>query len=152
MPAYDALMPAIRIIRHTLLDPGEAWRRLTDWERHGAAVPLTRAIIETPPPTHTGTRFTMRTGVGRITFDDPMEVTLWQPPRDDSAGLVRLVKHGRVVRGRAEIELRPSPRGGCEAEWREELRVRGLGRPFDPLVAAAARLFFARALDRLLRP
>lgn len=152
MPAYDALMPAIRIIRHTLLDTGEAWRRLTDWERHAAAVPLTRAIIETPPPTHTGTRFTMRTGVGSITFDDPMEVTLWQPPHTGSAGLVRLVKHGRVVRGRAEIELRPSPAGGCEAEWREDLRVRGLGRPFDPLVTAAARLFFTRALDRLLRP
>ncbi|MFD5148093.1 SRPBCC family protein [Streptomyces sp. NPDC058401] len=145
-------MPAIRIIRHTLLGPEEAWSRLTDWERHGAAVPLTRAIIETPPPTHTGTRFTMRTGVGSITLDDPMEVTLWRPPREGSAGLVRLVKHGRVVRGRAEIELRPAPRGGCEAEWREELSVRGLGRPFDPVVAAAARLFFSRALDRLLRP
>ncbi|MET9855955.1 SRPBCC family protein [Streptomyces sp. NPDC006450] len=145
-------MPAIRIIRRTLLDTGEAWRRLTDWELHAAAVPLTRAIIETPPPTHTGTRFTMRTGVGSITFDDPMEVTLWQPPRGASAGLVRLVKHGRVVRGEAEIELRPSPAGGCEAEWREELRVRGLGRPFDPLVTAAARLLFTRALEALLRP
>lgn len=152
MPAYDALMPAIRIIHRTLLDTGEAWTRLTDWERHAAAVPLTRAIIETPPPTHNGTRFTMRTGVGSITFDDPMEVTLWRPPQDGSAGLVRLVKHGRVVRGRAEIELRPSPAGGCEAEWREELRVRGLGRPFDPLVAAAARLCFSRALKALLRP
>ncbi|MFE9559586.1 SRPBCC family protein [Streptomyces sp. NPDC006487] len=145
-------MPAIRIIHHTLLDTGEAWRRLTDWERHASAVPLTRAIIETPPPTHTGTRFTMRTGVGSITFDDPMEVTLWQPPHAGSAGLVRLVKHGRVVRGRAEIEIRPAPAGGCEAEWREELHVRGLGRPFDPLVAAAARLFFTRALEALLRP
>ncbi|MFE4632097.1 SRPBCC family protein [Streptomyces sp. NPDC056773] len=144
-------MPAIRIIRHTLLEPAEAWRRLTDWERHASVVPLTRAIIETPPPTHTGTRFTMRTGVGRITFDDPMEVVRWQPPGEGSAGLVGLVKHGRAVRGRAEIELRPAPGGGCEAEWREELRVRGLGRPFDPLVAAAARLLFARALDALLR-
>ncbi|MCY0926314.1 SRPBCC family protein [Streptomyces sp. H27-H1] len=145
-------MPAIRIIRRTVLAPEEAWRRLTDWERHGAVVPLTRAIIETPPPTHTGTRFTMRTGVGRITFDDPMEVTFWQPPRDGSAGLVRLVKHGRAVRGRAELELRPSPAGGCEAQWREELHVRGLGRPFDPLVATAARLLFTRALEALLRP
>lgn len=152
MPDYDALMPAIRIIRRTRFAPSRAWLRLTDWERHGAQVPLTRAIIETPPPTHTGSRFTMRTGVGRITFDDPMEVTRWQPPGETSPGLVELVKHGRVITGRAEIEVRPSPHGGCEVEWREELRVRGLGRPFDSLVAAAARFVFARALDGLLRP
>lgn len=53
---------------------------LTDWERHGAQVPLTRTIIETPPPTHVGTIFTARTGVSRITFDDRMEVVVWRPP------------------------------------------------------------------------
>ncbi|MGW6709784.1 hypothetical protein ACWGDE_33530 [Streptomyces sp. NPDC054956] len=90
--------------------------------------------------------------MGSITFDDPMEVTVWRPPRGTSPGLVRLVKHGRAVLGWAEIEIRPSPAGGCEVEWREELRLRGLGRPFDPLVAAAARVLFGRALDRLLRP
>ncbi|MFZ3468832.1 SRPBCC family protein [Streptomyces sp. 4.24] len=145
-------MPAIRIIRRTRLAPERAWLKLTDWERHGAEVPLTRTVIETEPPTRVGTRFTARTGVGRITFDDPMEVTVWQPPSGTSKGLVRLVKQGRAVTGRAEIEIRPSPAGGCEVEWREELRVRGLGRPFDPLVASAARFLFGRALDALLRP
>lgn len=151
MPAYHALMPAIRIVHRTHLPPAEAWRRLTDWERHGAEVPFTRTIIETPPPTHIGTRFTARTGVGRITFEDPMEVTVWQPPRGTSEGMVRLVKHGRAVRGWAEIEIRPSSPGGCEVEWREDLRVRGLGRRFDPVVAAAARFLFGRALRALLR-
>ncbi|MFD9305028.1 SRPBCC family protein [Streptomyces sp. NPDC060048] len=145
-------MPAIRIIRRAALTPAQAWLRLTDWERHGAEVPLTRTIIETPPPTRVGTRFTARTGVGRITFDDPMEVTLWQPPRGVAPGLVRLVKRGRAITGGAEIEVRPAPVGGCEVEWREELRVRGLGAPLDPVVAAAARFLFSRALDALLRP
>ncbi|GAA3074760.1 SRPBCC family protein [Streptomyces goshikiensis] len=156
MPAYHALMPAIRIVHRSPLDPAEAWRRLTDWERHGAQVPLTRTIIDTAPPTHVGTVFTARTGVGRITFDDPMEVVVWRPPSaasgDGSAGLVRLVKRGRAVRGWAEIEVRPRAAGGTEVHWREELRLRGLGRPFDPLVAAAGRFLFGRALARLLRP
>ncbi|ROQ99311.1 hypothetical protein EDE04_5864 [Streptomyces sp. 2132.2] len=151
MPAYHALMPGIRIVHRTPLRPVAAWLRVTDWERHGAQVPLTRTIIGTAPPTRAGTRFTARTGVGRITFDDPMEVVLWRPPADASPGLVRLEKRGRAVTGWAEIEVRPGPAGGSVVEWREELRVRGLGRRFDPLVAAAGRLLFSRALARLLR-
>lgn len=150
MPAYDALMPGIRIVHRTPLPAAEAWRRLTDWERHGAQVPLTRTTVLTAPPTRVGTRFTARTGVGRVTFDDPMEVVLWRPPVGGSPGLVRLVKHGRVVLGSAEIEVLPLPSGGCEVRWGEDVRVRGLGRPFDPVVAAAARLLFGRALVRLL--
>ncbi|MET9962688.1 SRPBCC family protein [Streptomyces sp. NPDC006326] len=145
-------MPGIRIVHRTPLPAAEAWLRLTDWERHGAQVPLTRTVVETAPPTHVGTRFTARTGVGRITFDDPMEVVVWQPPAGGSAGLVRLVKHGRVVLGWAEIEVRPLRGGGCEVRWREELRVRGLGRPSDPVLAAAGRFLFGRALARLLTP
>lgn len=45
----------------------------------------------------------------------------------------------------------PGPAGGSVVEWREELRVRGLGRPFDPLVAVAGKLLFSRALARMLR-
>ncbi|OKK17777.1 Immediate-early protein 2 [Streptomyces sp. CB00455] len=143
-------MPAIRIIRRTQLPPAEAWRRLTDWERHGAQVPFTRTIVGTAPPTDVGTLFTARTGVGGITFDDPMEVVHWQPPDGSSAGLVKLVKRGRVVRGGAEIEVRPVAAGGAEVHWIEDLSLRGLPRALDPLVAWAGRLVFSRALHRLL--
>ncbi|GHI84058.1 hypothetical protein Sxan_14220 [Streptomyces xanthophaeus] len=155
MPDYDALMPVIRIVHRTFLPPSEAWLRLTDWERHGAQVPLTRTIVTTAPPNGAGTVFTARTGVGRITFDDPMEVVLWQPPTPGAPGtpgLVRLEKRGRTVTGWAEIEVRPVPAGGSEVHWRESLRVRPLPRFLDPLVTAAGRVFFGRALRGLLRP
>ncbi|MFD3544535.1 SRPBCC family protein [Streptomyces sp. NPDC058655] len=144
-------MPGIRIIHHTVLPPSETWRRLTDWERHGAQVPFTRTTVETPPPTRVGTVFTARTGVGRVTFDDRMEVTLWRPPAGAAPGLVRLEKRGRAVTGVAEIEVRPLPGGGAEVHWREELRLRGLPRALGPLVDAAGRLVFSRALHRMLR-
>ncbi|MEV7445869.1 SRPBCC family protein [Streptomyces sp. NPDC091204] len=144
-------MPGIRIVHRTSRPPDETWLRLTDWERHGAQVPLTRTIIFTAPPTRVGTIFTARTGVGRITFDDPMEVVVWQPPAGGSPGLVRLEKRGRSVTGWAEIEIRPLASGGTEVHWREDLRVRGLPRALDPVVAAAGRLLFGRALARLLR-
>lgn len=150
MPDYHALMPAIRIVHRTPLSPSRTWGRLTDWERHGAQVPLTRTIIETAGPTHVGTRFTARTGVGGVTFDDPMDVTVWQPPEGASPGLVRLVKRGRVVTGWAEIEVRPAAAGGSEVHWREDIAVRGLPRALDPVVAATGRKLFGRAIHRLL--
>ncbi|RSS83117.1 SRPBCC family protein [Streptomyces sp. WAC06614] len=144
-------MPVFRIVRRTAAPATDAWLRLTDWERHGAQVPLTRTVIDTAGPTRAGTVFTARSGVGRVTVDDPMEVTLWRPPEEDRPGLVRLEKRGRVVLGWAEIEVRPRPAGGAEVHWREDLRLRGLPRFLDPVVAAVGRRVFGRALDRLLR-
>ncbi|MEV8533384.1 SRPBCC family protein [Streptomyces sp. NPDC051211] len=143
-------MPCIRIVRPCALAPAEAWMRLTDWERHGTAVPLTKTVVDTAPPTRVGTRFTARTGVGRLTLDDRMEVVRWEPPQPGRAGLVRLEKRGRAVRGWAEIEITALPAGGSEITWREDLRLPALPRLLDPTVAAVGHLLFSRALDRLL--
>jgi hypothetical protein len=131
---------------------GETWRRLTEWPRHGDAVPLTRVTVVTPPPTRRGTVFVARSGVGPLGFDDTMEVTVWQPPGDDGTpGLCRLEKRGRVVRGWAEVEVRPGPGGRSRVIWREELRVRLLPALFDSALERAARYVFGRAVNRLLR-
>ncbi|GAA2909914.1 SRPBCC family protein [Streptomyces mexicanus] len=129
----------------------EAWRRLTRWERHADAVPLTRITVVTPGPTGEGTRFVARTGIGPLWFGDPMEVTVWRPPADGEPGLCRLEKRGRVVLGWAELEVRPGPGGRARVQWHEELRVRFLPSLCDPLLHRAARAVFGRALNRLLR-
>ncbi len=129
----------------------EAWRRLTEWPRHGAVVPLTRVTVLTPPPTREGTVFVARSGIGPLAFDDRMEVTVWRPPVDDGPGFVRLVKRGRVVRGWAEIEVRPGPGGRARVVWREEVDVRLLPGVFDGLLAGTSRRMFGRAVNRLLR-
>lgn len=98
-----------------------------------------------------GTVFVARSGVGRVAFDDTMEVVVWRPARDNRGGFCRLVKLGRVVVGWAEIEVRPRAEGGSLVAWREELGVRGVPRVFDPLVGWVARRMFGRAVDRLLR-
>ncbi len=129
----------------------EAWRRLTEWPRHAEAVPLTRVTVTTPGPTREGTRFVARSGLGPLSFDDVMEVTVWQPPGDDIPGRCRLEKRGRVVRGWAEIEVQPGPGGRARVVWREELRVRWLPGAFDGVLRSAARYMFGRAVNRLLR-
>jgi hypothetical protein len=101
-------------------------------------------------PTREGTVVVARSGLGPLAFDDRMEVTVWLPPADDEPGLCRLEKRGRVVRGWAEIEVRPGPGGRTRVLWREELAVRFLPSLFDPLLGAAARTVFGRAVNRLL--
>ncbi|MFJ7958830.1 SRPBCC family protein [Streptomyces sp. NPDC096319] len=144
-------MSLFRIERTVPLPPAEAWRRLTDWPAHGRQVPLTRTRVLTPGPNGPGTRFTARTGLGRLSFDDPMEVVRWEPPAPGRPGVCRLTKSGRVVRGWALVEVADAPGGGSRVSWTEELSVRGLPRAFDRVLSAAGHHVFARALDGLLR-
>jgi hypothetical protein len=144
-------MVDFRLERTVPLPLDETWRRLTEWPRHGDAVPLTRVTVAPGPPTREGTLVVARSGIGPFAFADPMEVTVWRPPADGADGLCRLEKRGRVVLGWAEIEVRPGPGGRTRVVWREELRVRFLPSAFDGLLRAASRAVFGRAVNRLLR-
>lgn len=79
-------MTLFRVERTVPSAPEEVWRRLTDWPAHGRQVPLTRTRVLTPGPNRAGTRFTARTGIGRLSFDDPMEVVRWEPRRRAAPG------------------------------------------------------------------
>ncbi|MFJ9810410.1 SRPBCC family protein [Streptomyces sp. NPDC101158] len=143
-------MSRFRVERAVGLPPAEVWRRLTDWPAHGAQVPFTRTTVLTAGPTGVGTRFSARTGPGRLAFEDPMEVVRFEPPEPGRPGVCRLVKHGRVVLGWAMFEV-AGEGSGSRVRWTEELRLRGVPGLFDPVLAAAGRVVFGRALDGLLR-
>ncbi|MFF5973241.1 SRPBCC family protein [Streptomyces sp. NPDC012769] len=142
-------MSRFRIERTVPLPPAEVWRRLTDWPAHGARIPFTRTTVLTEGPAGVGTRFTARTGVGRLAFDDPMEVVRFEPPEVGLPGVCRLEKLGRAVRGSAVFEV-GGEGSGSRVLWVEELRLRGVPAALDPVLAAVGRLLFARALDGLL--
>ncbi|MFD4944835.1 SRPBCC family protein [Streptomyces sp. NPDC058239] len=142
-------MAVFRIERFTPLPAAESWRRVTDWERHAAHVPLTTITVPTGLTTGIGTVFVARTGVGPLGFDDPMEVVRWTPPAAGRAGLCRLEKRGSLVLGRASIDVYPTD-SGSHVVWVEELAVRLLPRWADPLLAGAGRRVFGRALDGML--
>ncbi|WP_086747173.1 SRPBCC family protein [Streptomyces europaeiscabiei] len=132
------------------LPADRAWQRLTDWPRHAEVVPLTHITVRTRHPTGEGTVFVARSGIGPLAFDDPMEVTVWQPPEGRAGGKCRLVKHGSFVTGWAEIEVHPYGDGVSRVVWREDLRVRGLPGLFDRPLGGLARRMFGRAMDGLL--
>ena len=147
---YDPRVVLFHVRRDSVLGAGEAWRRLTVWERHADVVPLTRITVAPGAGGGVGTVFVARTGVGALAFDDPMEVVVWRPPAEGRAGVCRLVKRGSLVTGWAEIEVLPGVAGSSRVVWREELRVRGVPRVFDSLVGWVARWVFGRAVRRLL--
>ena len=130
-------MALFEIVREVRLPPEESWQRLTDWEQHARHVPLTRII-------RTDDGFIARTGIGRLAFDDRMEIVEWHAPT-----FCRLEKRGRVVTGWAELTVDPMP-VGSRVTWREDLHVRGLPRAFDPLTRAVSTRVFSRVIDGLL--
>jgi len=127
------------------------WALVTDWPAQSRWIPLTTVIIDRPGPNGIagpGTRFTGRTRLGPLGFDDPMEVTEWRPATDAVAGRCRVSKLGPWLTGWAEIDVRPGP-GGTRVEWVEEVRARWTPRIADPVVAAVGSAFFGRVLRRM---
>jgi len=126
-----------------------AWARLTDWPRHARYVPLTTVTVPTGGPNGVGTIFLARTGIGRLGFDDPMEVVDWSPPADGQAGRCHLIKRGSVMLGWAELVVEPRS-SGSSAIWTEEISVAQLPRFVEPVTAISSRLLFSRVLRRLV--
>jgi len=143
-------MAEIEVVRGSALPPAEAWARLTDWRRHADVVPLTTMTVSGPDRPGVGTRFVARTGVGPLAFDDPMEVTRWEPPADGAPGHCRVEKQGSVIVGWMELTVSPDGHGGSLVVWREDagpgVGHRVLSRPNE----VAGRWLFSRLVDRLL--
>ncbi len=132
--------------------PGPAvWDRLTDWPAHSRWIPLTRVRTLTTSGEGVGARFVGRTGLGPMAFDDPMEVTSWQPPTGSRAGHCSVRKLGRVVRGSARFDVAPAP-GGCRVTWWEEVGLPlPTPGPVGRLVAVLGRMAFTRTLQAMAR-
>lgn len=141
-------MAGFDVVRQSSLSASEAWRRVTDWSRHGDYVPLTSITVDREPTTgHVS--FTARTGLGPFAFDDLMAVTYSRPPTDTDAGVARIVKQGRVVLGWAVLTVTPTG-SGSEVRWHEEARLRGTRGPIVTLVNRIVAGGFGRLLDGLL--
>jgi hypothetical protein len=130
----------------------QVWNLVTDWPAHGRWIPLTTVTIDADSPSAfgLGTRFTGRTHLGRVGFDDPMQVTHWQPPTANESGRCRLVKRGRWVTGWAEINVDPEA-GASRLTWTEDIRTRWTPRFVDPLVSRVGSALFGRTIRKLAR-
>jgi uncharacterized protein YndB with AHSA1/START domain len=142
-----------RIRTELLIDaPADrVWALVTDWPAQSRWIPLTTVTIDQPGSASgvgMGTRFTGRTQLGPLGFDDPMEVTEWRPATAGVPGRCRVRKLGPWLTGWAEIQVRPGP-GGTQVEWVEEVRARWTPRIADPVIAAVGSAFFGRVLRKM---
>ena len=126
------------------------WEWVTDWPAQTRWIPLTVVTVDrdSPATAGLGTRFTGRTQLGPLGFDDPMEVTEWRPAASGATGRCSVRKLGPWLTGWAEIRVRPTA-GGTHVEWIEQVRVRWLPRVADPVIAAVGSAFFSRVLQKM---
>ncbi|MEV4707888.1 SRPBCC family protein [Actinoplanes sp. NPDC049316] len=145
-------------VTHQVEAPATAvWSALVDWRRHGDWAPLTRVRVTTPRPDGVGAQFVARTGIGRLAFDDPMTVELWQPPGGDAPGdapgRCEVVKSGRVVLGRAGFSVLPLAGGRCRVDWDEDVTVtpHRITRFAGPALSLTGRLGFGATLRAMAK-
>lgn len=141
--------------------PEQVWARLWDLDRHTAAIPFTTVAAATsadhdaaatPSPSglRQDARFTARTALGPVGFDDDMVVRAWDPPRR-----AVIDKVGRVLTGRIEVRLRPAG-PDTQLHWTQTFGA-GLGTLRVPgalagLAARPVRAAYRQALVRITRP
>lgn len=148
---------AVTLIRHVGASPRALWEAVTDFVAHAEAVPLTTIHPEPGRPAP-GWRFTARTALGPVGFDDPMRLTTWEPPGSDpdepDSGFFELVKEGRLLGGWASVRVGPgTSERTSRLEWREEIWLAPLPaltrpRPLRRLADLATARLFDRAIDR----
>lgn len=139
-------------VRREVAAPAESvWSRLVDWPAHGRWVPLTTVTVTSAGAGGVGQTFVGRTGIGPVGFDDPMTVSVWQPPTDGREGRCTVRKTGRVVLGAADLTVRPLGPTRCAVEWTETADVVGLRRlPLAGRVTAwVGAVAFRRVLARM---
>ena len=137
------------IRRHRRCPADEAWRRLTDWERHGDFIPFTRGAERADP--RRGGRDLRRPARRRAAATS---TTRWRSPSgsrrsDDEPGVCRIVKRGRVVTGWAVLTITPDGDGRDHALARGR-RLPGRRQPAQLANRVAGRRIFGRLVDGLL--
>ena len=132
----------------------EVWALVTDWPAQSRWIPLTTVALDrrSPAGSGLGTRFTGRSRLGPIGFDDPMEVAEWQPVTEGTPGRGRIRKLGPWLTGWAEIDVRPAG-SGAQVTWSEDVRLRWLPRFADrvlgPVIGVVGSALFGRTLRKM---
>ncbi|MFC7489652.1 MULTISPECIES: SRPBCC family protein [unclassified Knoellia] len=132
------------LTRESPLPPTELWSRVAALAEHTETVPLTTTLADAGEP-GVGWRFTVRTALGPLRFDDTMVVEAWDAPHR-----WRIRKTSRLA-GWAQVDVTPYA-GGSRLTWTEELwlGVPGLRRVTRAVGDLLGPLVFGRVVDRLV--
>lgn len=98
--------------------PETVFDAFTDWAGQQEWMTGTQVRVTAGDGRSAGSRIVARTGLGPLGFDDPMEITAWEPCRR-----VQVRHLGRVVRGDGVFEVEALPNGHSRFNWVEWLEV-----------------------------
>ncbi|MDO5630149.1 MAG: hypothetical protein Q4G43_17685 [Mobilicoccus sp.] len=131
--------------------PDEAWRRIWNLDAHSRVIPLTRLRGDGTGggQLRPGSTFIARTGLGPLAVDDVMTVRRFDAPTGETPGHAHVDKSGRVVHGNIDATVEGSSRGS-HLTWTQEIRLLGVPRLADPVVAVVARAAYSSVLKQLL--
>ncbi len=123
----------------------EVWAGATDWAGQREWMLGTTVTPTAQDGQGVGGAIAAFTGVGKVGFLDPMEITRWDPPR-----ACHVLHTGRVVRGTGAFEVEPRGEDRATFVWSEvlDLPLGVFGRAAWPVVrpvfAAGVRLSLKR--------
>jgi hypothetical protein len=119
----------------------------TAWERQGEWIPFTRVRLVSGDGGE-GSAIEAVTQVGPAMLRDEMRVVKFDPPR-----LVRVVHHGRVLRGPGVLRCTPMADGRTQVVWHEwfHLPGGGAGRVAWPVLWPGSKVSMTAALRRFAR-
>ncbi len=116
------------------------WTVVTDWARQGEWIPATTVRVARGTGAAVGDQVVATTGLAGLRFDDPMEVTVWNPPHRCD------VRHlGRVVRGSGSFVVDAVNPTTARFTWTEDVDA-----PFGSAGVVVVRLL-RPALAAVLR-
>lgn len=136
--------PSFTLRLHRPEAPEAVWARLWDLDRHSASIPLTAVTSANGDPLRLDARFTGRTALGRLGFDDVMVVRAWDPPRH-----AVVEKVGRWLTGRVTVDL-VSDGDGTVVVWQQSFGARWVPGRLAALAAPLVRRGYAASLRRIL--
>jgi uncharacterized protein YndB with AHSA1/START domain len=122
------------------------WAVVTDWERQGEWMPMTRVTVTAESAIGVGAELSARSGAGPLAFVDPMVVDVWEPPHR-----CEVVHLGRVVTGRGVFLVESLPDDRSRFTWQEILVGHGARRVLDRVGVPPTRALLNVALKRLAR-
>lgn len=111
-------MPELTVSVAVAAPAERTWALVTDWALQGRWIPATAVTVTRGSGTAVGDRVVARTAVGPIGFDDPMEITRWDPPH--RCDVVHL---GRVVRGTGIFAVEDLGPARSRFTWAEQVEV-----------------------------
>lgn len=125
-------MTATIVLTVDVAAPAEdTWAGATDWANQGAWMLGTTVRPTRLDGRGVGGAIEAFTGIGRLGFVDPMQITVWEPP-----ARCHVLHKGRLVRGTGAFEVERRGAAASRFVWREdlELPLGALGRLGWPLV------------------